>query len=94
MHPYYDICVFRTYQRYLQRNYPRKRVCPCSETDIKIKINDNSITLAGADNNNIIIYNINGLLIKSIEQYTGEEITLDEGIYIVRIGNNAIKIKI
>ena len=62
--------------------------------DFQVIINNNNITLTGANNNNVVIYNINGLLIKSIEQYTDEKITLDKGIYIVRVGNETIKIKL
>ncbi len=59
-----------------------------------IEINNNGITLHNINNNTITIYTINGVLVKSIDNYAGEEITLDKGLYIVCIGNESIKIKI
>ena len=61
---------------------------------INIEIKDNSIILHGINNSTITIYTINGVLVKSIDNYAGEEIALDKGIYIVCIGNESIKIKI
>ena len=61
---------------------------------INIEIKDNSIILHGINNSTITIYTINGVLVKSIDNYAGEEIALDKGIYIVYIGNESIKIKI
>ena len=59
-----------------------------------IEIKDNSIILQNINNSTITIYTINGVLVKSIDNYAGEEIALDKGIYIVCIGNETIKIKI
>ena len=59
-----------------------------------IEIKDNSIILQNINNSTITIYTINGVLVKSIDNYTGEEIALDKGLYIVCIGNESIKIKI
>ena len=62
--------------------------------DINIEIKGNSIILHNINNSTITIYTINGVLVKSIDNYVGEEIALDKGIYIVCIGNESIKIKI
>lgn len=59
-----------------------------------IEINNNSIILHNINNSTITIYTINGVLVKSIDNYAGEEIALDKGLYIVCIGNESIKIKI
>ena len=59
-----------------------------------IEIKDNSIILQNINNSTITIYTINGVLVKSIDNYAGEEIALDKGLYIVCIGNESIKIKI
>ncbi len=59
-----------------------------------IEIKDNSIILQNINNSTITIYTINGVLVKSIDNYAGEEIPLDEGFYIVCVGNETIKIKI
>ena len=58
------------------------------------RINNNSISLLGINNSTITIYTINGVLVKSIDNYAGEEIPLDEGFYVVCVGNETIKIKI
>ena len=62
--------------------------------DIMVNINDNSISVHGINNSTITIYTINGVLVKSIDNYAGEEIPLDEGFYVVCVGNETIKIKI
>ena len=59
-----------------------------------IEIKDNSIILQNINNSTITIYTINGVLVKSIDNYAGEEIALDKGLYVVCIGNESIKIKI
>lgn len=62
--------------------------------NLNVNINNNSISLLGINNSTITIYTINGVLVKSIDNYAGEEIALDKGLYIVCIGNESIKIKI
>lgn len=63
-------------------------------TNLNVNINNNSISLLGINNSTITIYTINGVLVKSIDNYAGEEIPLDEGFYVVCVGNETIKIKI
>ena len=62
--------------------------------DVVVNIKDNIISLTGANNYNVTIYTVNGVLVKEIDQYAGEEIILDRGIYIIRIENKSIKIMI
>ena len=62
--------------------------------DVVVNIKDNIISLTRANNYNVTIYTINGILVKEIDQYAGEEIILDRGIYIIRIENKSIKIMI
>lgn len=52
----------------------------------------NGISFTNANNSTVAIYSINGVLVKRIDKYTGEEITLDKGIYIVCVGDKAMKI--
>ena len=63
-------------------------------TDVIVKINGNCINLTNADNKNVTIYSVAGVLVRRIENYSGEDIMLDNGIYIVRIGDKIVKIKV
>lgn len=60
--------------------------------EVSLQVNGNSISLSNANNSTVAIYSINGVLVKRIDKYTGEEITLDKGIYIVCVGDKAMKI--
>jgi hypothetical protein len=62
--------------------------------DAIVKISGNSITLSGANNNTIVIYTTNGALVEKIDNYAGEEIQLDKGIYIISIGGKVVKIRL
>lgn len=62
--------------------------------DAAVKVNGNSITLTNADNCNVVIYSAAGSIVEKIDNYSGEQITLDSGIYIIRAGNKAVKIKL
>ena len=62
--------------------------------DVTVKINGNCVTVSGAYNNMVVIYTTGGALIEKIDSYTGEEITLDKGVYIIRKGNKAIKVNL
>ena len=62
------------------------------EFDANIQTTNNGIILLNANNNWVRVYTINGILVKKIDNYTGEEITLNKGVYIVSVGNKAIKI--
>ncbi len=60
--------------------------------EVSLQVNGNSISLSNANNSTVAIYSINGVLVKRIDKYTGEEITLDKGIYIVCVGDKTMKI--
>ena len=59
-----------------------------------VKVNGNIITLVGAENSSVTIYSTSGALVEKIDSYAGEEIALDRGVYIVRVGNNTLKVKL
>ena len=42
----------------------------------------------------VAVYTTSGALVEKINAYAGEEITLDKGVYIIRVGNKAVKIKL
>ena len=58
------------------------------------KVDGNSITLAGAENSCVAIYSVSGALVNKYDYYDGEEIVLDRGVYVIRIGEKTIKIKL
>ena len=57
-------------------------------------ITSNGISLLNADNSAVAIYSINGILVEKIDKYTGEEIVLNKGVYIVCVGDKTVKIKL
>ncbi len=65
-----------------------------ADTDVTIKVYGNSIVVTGADNNSVSVYSIAGTLVKEINNYAGEPIVLDNGLYIVRTKNKTIKVKL
>ena len=62
--------------------------------EVSLQINGSNISLSNANNSTVAIYTINGVLVKKIDKYTGEEITLENGVYIVSVENKTIKIKL
>ena len=62
--------------------------------DAAVKVNGNSITLFGANNSIVTIYSTSGALVEKIDSYAGEEIVLGKGVYIVRVGNKTMKVKL
>lgn len=59
-----------------------------------VKVNGNSIALVGVENCCVAVYSTNGALVEKFDAYAGEEITLDKGVYIVRVGGKAVKVKL
>ena len=43
---------------------------------------------------NVTIYTVGGVLVENIPIYKGESVTLDKGIYILRVGNSCLKFMI
>ena len=62
--------------------------------DIAIEVTANGITLSDADSKTVAIYSANGTRVANIDSYVGEEITLDRGVYIVRVGSKTMKVKL
>ena len=52
------------------------------------------ILLTNAEGKTVAIYSTSGALVEKIDAYNGEEITLDKGVYIVRVGGKAVKVKL
>ena len=59
-----------------------------------IEIAADGIQFTNAQGATITVYDITGLPVENVANYDGEKITLDKGIYIVRIGNKAMKIRL
>ena len=62
--------------------------------DATVKVNGNCITLVGAEGKAVAVYSTNGALVEKIDSYAGEEIAFDKGVYIVRVGGKAVKVKL
>ena len=52
------------------------------------------IQLTAAEGKAVAVYTAAGALVEKIAAYAGEVIALDNGIYIVRVGNKAVKVKL
>ncbi len=59
-----------------------------------IEITGSGIQLTAAEGKAVAVYTAGGALVEKIDSYAGEEITLDKGIYIVRVGGKAVKVKL
>lgn len=74
------------------------RIVPTSITDVSVdamvEINGNAITITDSIGCVVYVHLANGVLFKKIDKYMGEEIMLGKGIYIVRVGNNAMKVSL
>ena len=58
------------------------------------EITSSGIQFTAADGKAIAIYAPNGALVEKIDNYAGEEIALDKGVYVLRIGNKTMKVKL
>ena len=59
-----------------------------------VKVNGNCVVILGAINSSVKVYSSSGALVEKIDCYNGEEIALDNGVYIVRVGNKTMKVKL
>lgn len=57
-----------------------------------IEITDCGIQLTAAEGKTVTVYTAGGALVEKIGNYAGEQITLDKGVYIVCVGEKAVKI--
>ena len=58
------------------------------------EITSSGIQFTAAVGKAIAIYTTSGALVEKIDAYAGEEIALDKGVYIVRIGGKTMKVKL
>ena len=58
------------------------------------EITSSGIQFTAAEGMAIAIYPANGALVEKIGNYAGEEIALDKGVYIVRVGDKTMKVKL
>lgn len=57
-------------------------------------ITSSGIQFTASDGKAIAVYTINSALVEKIDSYAGEIITLDKGVYVVRIGDKTMKVKL
>ena len=60
--------------------------------DVTVKVSGNTITIAGANGSSVAVYAASGALVEKIDAYTGEEIALEKGVYIIRVGDKTVKV--
>ncbi|MBR2301539.1 MAG: leucine-rich repeat domain-containing protein [Bacteroidaceae bacterium] len=58
------------------------------------EITSNGIQFIAADGKTVAVYTVAGALVEKIDNYTGKEISLDKGVYIVRVGDKTMKVKL
>ena len=61
--------------------------------DVAIRVTANGIMLTDAEGKAVTVYSANGALVEKTACYTGEEIALGRGVYIVHVGNKTLKVK-
>lgn len=62
--------------------------------DIAIAVTTNGIALLNANGKVVAVYTVAGALVEKIDSYAGEEIALNKGVYVLRIGNKRIKVQL
>ena len=79
-------------------NQATNKICPAdrlsgvSEYYFSKKLKE--VAQMNAEGKNVTIYSTSGALVEKIDSYAGEEIVLDKGVYIVRVGNKTMKVKL
>ena len=58
------------------------------------EITAGGIKFIDAEGKAVAVYSTAGALVEKIDSYAGEEIALDKGVYIVRVGDKAVKVKL
>ena len=59
-----------------------------------LKVTAGGIQFTDAEGKAVAVYTATGALVEKIDNYAGEEIALDKGVYIIRVGGKAVKIKL
>ena len=63
-------------------------------TNPAIEITTYGIRIANGNGKPVAVYTASGTLVEKSNCYTGEHFILTKGVYIVRTGNKAVKIRI
>ena len=58
-----------------------------------LRFHELELVLTAADGKTVSVYSINGALVEKIDSYASEEITLEKGVYILRVGSVTVKVK-
>lgn len=65
-----------------------------TDETLAFEITPGGIQFTAAEGKTVVVYTANGTLAEKINNYTGEEITLHNGVYIIHVGNKTIKVKL
>jgi hypothetical protein len=60
----------------------------------RFEVTAGAIQFTAAEGKEVAVYTSSGALVEKIDSYDGEEIMLDKGVYIIRVGDKAVKIKL
>ena len=84
--------------KYWRNNYIREwdvtAIADLTDDVLTFEITADGIQFTCAEGKTIAVYTTSGALVEKIDAYNGEEITLDKGVYIVRVGGKAMKVKL
>ena len=58
------------------------------------EITAGGIQFTAAEGKTVAVYTANGALVEKIDSYAGEEIALDKGVYVIRVAEKSIKVKL
>ena len=70
------------------------RIDDVNADNIAIEVTRNGIKLPCTEGETVVVYTTNGTRVANISSYTGGKIALDKGVYIVRVKNNTLKVKL
>ena len=65
-----------------------------ADNNVAIKVTSTGISLSDAEGKAVAVYSTNGALVEKTDAYAGEDIILNNGVYIVRVGNKTVKVKL
>jgi hypothetical protein len=89
---YQSVNIWNKFKKMREGNYTAIKE---TEADTpSFEITAEGIRLKTAESIEVTIYTTNGTLVERIDNYTGESIILDKGIYILKAGNKTMKIRL
>ena len=76
------------------REYDVTNISNTEKETPEIGITSDGIVLSNAEGAAVSVYNVVGVVVEKIGNYAGETMMLDKGVYIIRIGDKTMKVRI